>query len=64
MQAEQIRHVIATVLVAGTSYASEQWDDLLNEYGLMMDDVLSVYAADGGDLRNIGKLTNAIIISY
>lgn len=42
MQAEQIRHVIATVLVAGTSYASEQWDDLLNEYGLMMDDVLSV----------------------
>lgn len=42
MPAEQIRYIIASVLVEGTSAACDEWDDVLCEYGLTMDDVLSI----------------------
>ena len=42
MPAEQIRYIIASVLVEGTSAACDEWDDVLSEYGLAMDDILSI----------------------
>lgn len=42
MPSEQIRYIIASVLVEGTSATCDEWDDVLSEYGLTIDDVLSI----------------------